>query len=613
MLRPNSKTKRSIRGGVVRVWPVDARDPESFFRDVLDVVDTPIVLLAENGDVVRANQAFVRLMGSVDSNGKQRFQDLVPSRPDRAAIGRALRSALDSRQTVTVEASVQPATGAPHRIGWSMTGFRVGPTRVLAAGSDVTAVRKLQSAMTAIEEVGRILGVLGPTPDALQMVIERLVDRLDYPFVALYFVEGKVLRLGAQSGYGDIEYEVQSGRGVMARAIRTGQTQFVPDVRTDKDFITTGWPVQGEISVPLIVDGEPFGILNVETAETDARLDQGDVSLLQSVAERLASAIVLGRERVELAQRAEALRASEEHTRSIIEQARDAYVEMDSNGRIVQWNPEATLLFGWSPEETLGENLYTVIGVDEDSTELRSVAKSSTVGRESQRIELTAATRGGGRFAAEVTIWPIDVNSETHTVALIRDITSRKSLEQQLREDALRDALTGLANRVLFEERLELALRARRTEGMEVAVLFIDLDQFKMVNDTRGHEAGDKVLRGVADRLREGVRPGDTVARVGGDEFAILLEQPATARQAVALGERLATSLAVPFTIDGQKLLVRASIGAAISNGPGGDPADLLRQADAAMYVAKAEKTGGVKLYEPWMRRDEHGRIQITQ
>jgi diguanylate cyclase (GGDEF)-like protein/PAS domain S-box-containing protein len=606
MLRPNSKSKRSVPRGVVRVWPIDVRDPDAFFRDVIDVIDAPIVLLAEDGRIVRANHAFVRLIGPVDDGTDRMFRELLISRADQTAMTRAMAAAHRSAQTIAVEASVRSVAGPPRRVVWAITGLR-GSTRVLAAGRDVTEVRKLESAMTAIEEVGRILGVLGPTPDALQMVIERLVDRLGYPFVALYFLEDEVLRLGAQSGFGESEYEIQSGRGVMSRAIRTGKTQFVPDVRKDKSFISTGWPVQGEISAPLIVDGKPFGVLNVETAETDARLDQGDVSLLQSVAERLASAIVLGRERVELAQRAEALRASEEHTRSIIEQARDAYVEMDAAGLVVEWNPEATRLFGWLRDEVLGKHLYTVVGAEQGSAELGAVDGSLTEGAPSRQLEFTAATHGGGGFPAEMTLWPIQVNGETHTVALIRDITSRKSFEQQLREDALRDALTGLANRTLFEERVELAMSARKSNGMAAAVLFIDLDDFKLVNDTHGHNAGDKVLLSVAQQLRQGVRPGDTVARIGGDEFAVLLEQPATTDQAVALGQRLSAALAAPHFIDGQELFIRASIGVAVSDAPASGSEDLLRHADAAMYVAKKGRIGGVTLYASWMRRDAPG------
>ena len=171
----------------------------------------------------------------------------------------------------------------------------------------------------------------------------------------------------------------------------------------------------------------------------------------------------------------------------------------------------------------------------------------------------------------------------------VRDVTQTRQMQDQLRHEASHDPLTQLANRALFQDEMERALRVDRLSGEQVAVLMIDLDDFKEVNDSMGHHAGDALLVAVAERLRTCVRPGDTVARLGGDEFAILL--PATDRlRAAAVAERIVTILAAPVVVDGRRLQARASIG--VASGAPDDPDALLRAADTAMYTAKQDGKG---------------------
>ncbi|MHB1511050.1 MAG: bifunctional diguanylate cyclase/phosphodiesterase [Acidimicrobiales bacterium] len=169
--------------------------------------------------------------------------------------------------------------------------------------------------------------------------------------------------------------------------------------------------------------------------------------------------------------------------------------------------------------------------------------------------------------------------------AIVRDISERKAVEDQLAHQALHDPLTGLANRALLSDRIAQALaRLERQDGV-AAVLFLDLDGFKLVNDSLGHALGDELLKRVADRLRAAARSADSVARLGGDEFVVLCENLFDATEAMPLAERLLQGLATPFDIDGHQLFVSASIGVATS--PAGDPDAILRDADAAMYQAK--------------------------
>jgi diguanylate cyclase (GGDEF)-like protein len=185
----------------------------------------------------------------------------------------------------------------------------------------------------------------------------------------------------------------------------------------------------------------------------------------------------------------------------------------------------------------------------------------------------------------------------------------RRSVER-LEHDALHDALTGLPNRTLFLDRLEQALRRARRERSGAAVLFLDLDRFKVVNDSLGHNAGDRLLEEVARRLEAAVRPGDTVARMGGDEFTVLLEHVTDAYEATFVAERVLSTLADPFTIAGRELVVSGSIGIALG-GAGHDPQELIRDADVAMYRAKAGGKARHAVFDAPMHRNMVARLDL--
>jgi diguanylate cyclase (GGDEF)-like protein len=192
----------------------------------------------------------------------------------------------------------------------------------------------------------------------------------------------------------------------------------------------------------------------------------------------------------------------------------------------------------------------------------------------------------------------------------IRYAADHRASVERLAHDALHDALTGLPNRTLFLDRLEQALRrARRAgPGKGAAVLFLDLDRFKIVNDSLGHHVGDELLRGVALRLDSALRPGDTVARMGGDEFTVLLEEVADPREATAVAERVLATLAVPFEIAGRELHVSGSIGIALA-GPEVVPEELIRDADVAMYRAKADGKGRHAVFDSRLHRSMLARL----
>jgi diguanylate cyclase (GGDEF)-like protein len=184
-------------------------------------------------------------------------------------------------------------------------------------------------------------------------------------------------------------------------------------------------------------------------------------------------------------------------------------------------------------------------------------------------------------------------------VVVVRDVSERQAREAQLREDALHDPLTELPNRTLFTDRLALALQRRRRSNDSVAVLFVDIDDFKSVNDQLGHRAGDELMVAIAGRLNRGLRSSDTAARLGGDEFAILLD-PADETDATHVADRILAAFDEPFMVEGESRAITASVGIATSFDPSDSGSELLRRADLAMYAAKMrDRKGGYEVFQP--------------
>ncbi|MEX0683515.1 MAG: EAL domain-containing protein [Dehalococcoidia bacterium] len=308
----------------------------------------------------------------------------------------------------------------------------------------------------------------------------------------------------------------------------------------------------------------------------------------------------------------EALRDSETQYRTLVEGASD-HILILQNGKTVYRNPAYERLIGYSSTETAGRSFLEFVAPEDRAIVEEKYRKRLRGEPATEQYEVHIMTRDGGRALMEVKPRVIQYHGEPATMVLMRDITERRQAEETIRRLAHHDALTGLPNRMLFEDRLNVALaQARRSKEM-LAVLFLDLDRFKLVNDTIGHAGGDELLRQVAADLEEVVRDGDTVARNGGDEFTLLLPRIHSKQDAIEIAERILRVLGEPKCLRGQEFTVTTSIGISMYPKDGRTEQELMANADTAMYRVKERGRNNYQLYTPAMKADVLGRLALER
>ena len=294
----------------------------------------------------------------------------------------------------------------------------------------------------------------------------------------------------------------------------------------------------------------------------------------------------------------EALEEAEERFRAAFEHAPIGMAIVATDGRYLRVNRSFCDITGYPPEELIGRTIPEITHEADQAADREYMRRLLSGEIERYTLEKRYVHSTGGTVWARLNVSVVRTaqGQPVHVLKQIEDISERKAVEERLLYQALHDPLTNLHNRLRFMDRLQHALARSERKRTPVAVLFVDLDHFKGVNDRYGHRAGDELLIAMARTLERGVRPMDTVARLGGDEFAVLCEELTNERDAVLIADRLCGAIQQPVEIDGTLISITASIGIAFAQ-EGDDSHTLLKHADAAMYQVKEGERGNYEIY----------------
>ena len=313
-------------------------------------------------------------------------------------------------------------------------------------------------------------------------------------------------------------------------------------------------------------------------------------------------------------ERTKELAASGERFRLITQSVHDAIVSFTLDGLIRFWNTGAQTIFGYEESEIIQQPIFQLLQEQQrdNSAQIRMIMRSS-LKNDGKNFELMGLKKNSQEFSMEVSLSSWTDDGVKFIVAVIRDITERRLSEEKIRYQANFDALTALPNRSYFTTLLASAISMAQRHKFKVALMFIDLDRFKWVNDNLGHAAGDLLLIEVAKRLKAVLRLNDTVARLGGDEFTVIAQSITSADQARMVADKILEQLNTPFYLDGQKAQISGSIGITLFPDDADSSETLLKNADQAMYTVKEAGRGDIQFYTDKMHQDSIRRMRLVK
>ncbi len=415
---------------------------------------------------------------------------------------------------------------------------------------------------------------------------------------------GRTSRLPLHEAYREFTLSVKkqwaaiaAGDMSKARQIDTAATDPAFD-RLDREMTNLNVRLESEASIWVVLIQATTALSMLGGALTVTRL-------LIRYREQVESTVVL-----ELRQQSAS--AGERRLKSLIQNSSDVIVLVSGDGTVTMVSDACERAWGQTADALVGKSVFDLIETEDASRIRRLFDESVLVDTAQIASEGKVVCSDGGVKEFELHFANLLDDPDVSGVLLtFHDLTERKKFEQELAHHAFHDRLTALPNRALFLDRLTHRLKAREIDGNNFAVLFIDLDNFKVINDSLGHDAGDKLLIEVAARLQSVVRPVDTVARMGGDEFTIILDEAANADEAVEVGERILKALVTPLSLGDREIFVTSSIGVVMASDSTLDAAGLLRDADTAMYEAKGNGKAGVTVFEASMNLHAVDRMEL--
>jgi diguanylate cyclase (GGDEF)-like protein/PAS domain S-box-containing protein len=488
--------------------------------------------------------------------------------------------------------------------------------KLICVARDITKAKRLEAESRAISRIIHGAASTANLEEFFQLV-HRSIKKIVYAenfFVALFDPVTEMLTMQFWvDKYDPMPGPLRVGRSLSAYVFRQGRSMLFTDEEARKlidsgevESVGTDSPIW--LGVPLKTPNGAIGVLVVQDYENQDTYSHRDVELLTSVADQIALAI-------ERKSREEALRVSQERFELVARATSDAVWDWDLTTDKLWWNEGFQNLFGYSPEDANSSPDPWSGRIHPDDSErvvadlYRHIDDGKSFWQDEYRFK-----RADGTYAFVIDRGYIvrgDNDKPLRMLGSMMDVTERKSLEQQLTHQALHDPLTKIANRALFKNRVDHALTKLVRTNSSLAVLFLDLDNFKSINDSLGHAAGDKLLVSVAERLQDCLRTADTAARLGGDEFAVLVESMLRPDEAIMIAERILSVFQEPFEIDGKEIFVGTSIGIAASSTETIASEELLRNADLAMYLAKSQGKGKFVVFEPKMHAALMERIEL--
>jgi diguanylate cyclase (GGDEF)-like protein/PAS domain S-box-containing protein len=499
-------------------------------------------------------------------------------------------------------------------------GVDPGPTAVAATAVADTGATLDVSVLRAVIAMQHELAAVGLD---LKAVMQRIADRTREltagTAAAVRLLDGDALVCGATSGAPEIArpHRLPIGDNLSGHAMRSGRSLLCLDTETDERVdaaLSRSRGVRSIIAVPLLHAGEAVGLLLLYGSEAGA-FGEGDVTMMELLSVVLSGAMAHAAEFEAKRDQVEALARFE----ATFAGALTGMLMMDLDGRIIDSNPAIQKLLGQSHGELKGRRTAEFVHPDDRSDARAAYQAMVDNDRSSVRMQHRFVGRDGEVVWVDASASVVR-DSDGHksfAIGMMQDVTQRKEAEAALRSQAalnkhqaLHDALTGLANRTLFRDRIDQAVNARRSIDIRAAVLVMDLDGFKEINDSLGHAAGDDLLVELGRRLKAALRTSDTVARLGGDEFGVLLPHASLPDDVLHAVERMQEAIERPIVLQGLSLSLEASIGIAVYPDDGKDVETLLRCADGAMYHAKEEKSGWA-FYDSSRIRQDTGRLTL--
>ena len=473
----------------------------------------------------------------------------------------------------------------------------------IAIGMRTDAIAKRLAPATGVtlyDPAGRVVGSAGEAPELPKRdVVDRRLVRTE--------AGGHKALVGSLTGRGEtvlrLAVFIESG-SILAEVRATALALAVIGIIATLGVLLLGWFLARAIAGRLERVADAARRITLGDLTRRATVSGNDeIGLLAATFNTMAD---------ELEERSRRLVERERHFRSLVQNSSDVIMIVDRFGKFLYESPSIEAVFGHGADAHLGQHLSAIFH-PQDLGRLSTVIGHVVADPMGHRSVTARVHHGDGRWRmTEIVLTNLlDEPAVGGIVLNTRDVTERTNLEDQLRHQAYHDALTGLANRVLFSARVDEVLR--REERAPLAVLFVDLDDFKTVNDSLGHAAGDELLQAVARRLESCLRPNDIVARLGGDEFALLLQESdgTGTLDAFGVAERILRALEAPVLIDGREIVVAASIGVADDPSTVSTVDEMLQHADLALAEAKRKGRNRFEPYLPSMEEHAHERLEL--